>query len=559
MADLAQVEEAFLKAHQAGDKQAAAALAGEVRRLRAQPAPEPNPSAGGGELSIGPIRTGIQTPEWLDRGLAGAGQTLSGIGTGAQQVGAAVADFVNPRRKQLSDLVTGAQPLSRVDELRQQVGEQRRLDAPLMDTTAGKVGAVLGGVAALAPTAMIPGANTYTGATTIGALTGLLQPSESGKETLLNVGLGGAGGAAGQAIANRLGALAQARGNQVTQGQQAAAQAGEAIGMRNTPGKASGSRVLQRLEAAAESNPITSGGFDAIKQNNQRVVNRAAAQSIGETADELSSPVLQRAEQRIGQVFNSVADRTPVPLDPQQVGGRLRQIAQEADGMLMGNARLEQNGLWQRLDDFVNGNGGASREQLRQLSSNLGKAARNNMTQQNGDRALGEAMFAAQEVVEDAIQGTLTAAQRQAYAQAREQYRNLMTLTAKTNVVNPSSGNVSGRGLATTLMQKDRAGFTMGGNNSDLHSAARFTQAFPDIVGDSGTATRSMGAADYLAGLPGNLLARLYLSQPVTAAARAGAGAAGIAGQLGSPLANRLAVPAGVAAAGPLANYLAQQ
>ena len=124
--------------------------------------------------------------------------------------------------------------------------------------------------------------------------------------------------------------------------------------------------------------------------------------------------------------------------------------------------------------------------------------------------------------------------------EARGQYRDLMNLTAKTNVVNPTSGNVSGRGLANTLMQKDRGGFTMGGNNSDMYSAARFTQAFPDIVGNSGTATRSMGPADYLTGIPGNLLMRLYLSQPVTAAAAAGAGAAGTAARLANTPANAL-------------------
>ena len=36
MADLAQVEAAFLKADAAGDTEAATALAGEVRRLRAE-------------------------------------------------------------------------------------------------------------------------------------------------------------------------------------------------------------------------------------------------------------------------------------------------------------------------------------------------------------------------------------------------------------------------------------------------------------------------------------------------------------------------------------------
>lgn len=431
---------------------------------------------------------------------------------------------------------------------RADVEEQRKTDAPLMATTAGKVGNFAGAVGMAAPTALVPGANTVAGAGVVGSLMGLLQPSTSTKETLTNVALGGTGGAVGQGVMNRISAAAARPGTQLTQGQQQAAAGGEALGMRLTPGKASGSRALQKMEAAAESHPLTSGGFDAIKTQNQRVVNRSAARAIGENVEELSSPVLARAEQRLGAVFDSVADRTPVALDPQTYGARLQQILADSDGMLMGNAQLGQNGLIRRLDDFVNNRGGATREQLRQLSSNLGKAARNNMTSQNGDRALGESLFAAQEMVEDAIAGTLNATQRAAYDTAREQYRNLMTLTARSNVVNPASGDVSGRSLATSLMTRDRAGYTMGGNNAEMYDAARFVQAFPEIVGNSGTATRSIGAADYLTGLPGNLLMRAYLSPPVAAAARAGAGATGTGARLADNRMSQILMrPAGIA------------
>lgn len=437
---------------------------------------------------------------------------------------------------------------------RKDVEEQRKLDAPLMNTTAGKVGNFAGAVGTMIPTALIPGANTVAGAGAIGALSGLLQPSVSTGETVGNLLLGGAGGAGGQAVMNGITRVAARPGTALTQGQQQAAQGGNALGMRLTPGKASGSTTLQKMEAALESHPLTSGGFDAIKNQNQRILNRSSARAIGENADELSTHVLAQAENRLGQVFDAVADATPVPLDPQQVGPRLQQILQDADGLVvlpgmhgrMGG--LADHPLWRQIDNFANTQGGATREQLRALSSKLGKAARSNMTTQAGDRELGQALFRAQEVIEDSIQGTLAPAEQAAYNAAREQYRNLMTLTAKTNVVNPSSGNVSGRGLATTLMQRDRGGFTMGRNGSEMYDAARFTQAFPDIVGNSGTATRSIGAADYLTGLPGNMLTRMYLSRPVAAAAGAGAGAVGTGARLmDNRLAQLLMRPVGIA------------
>lgn len=483
-------------------------------------APKIDPSAGGGTLRVGPLDTGIKTPEWLNRGLAGAGKAFYDVGQGVGQL-------------------TGQ--VSRAD-----VEDRRKLDAPLMETTAGKLGNLAGNVALLAPTAAIPGANTLTGAGAIGAAAGLMQPSASTGETIANVGLGGAGGMAGQAIASGIGKIAARQGNMITQGQRASAAGGEALGMRLTPGKASGSAVLQKMEAALESNPMTTGGFDAIKQTNQKALNRAAAKSIGESADELSTPILAQAEQRIGAVFNSIKDKTPVALDPNTVPQKLNQLIQDTEGMIGGNASLADNPLIGRLDEFTF-KGGATREQLRNLSSKLGNAAKNNMTTPNGDRELGRALFAAQDIVEDSIEGSLSATQKQAYSEARSQYRNLMNLTAKTNVVNPSSGNVTGRSLATTLMQKDRGGFTMGRNDTDLYNAARFSQAFPDIVGNSGTATRSIGPADYLTGLPGNILSRMYLSAPVTAAARAGAGGAGIAARMAERPASLLARPIGTA------------
>lgn len=506
-----------------------------AKAYRASRAPTPqkqpaiDPSEGGGRLQFatpfGTVNTGIKTPQWLERGLAGIGKAFADTGEGIAQL-----------TDRPLDAVAGG---NRVDQRRAQIAETRQLDAPLMDTTAGTVGNVLGNAALVAA---VPGGSTLRGAAAVGGGLGLLQPSESNGETLTNVALGAGGGAAGRGVANLIGSTAQRAGTLLTQGQQDAAAAGQRMGMRLTPGKASGSTALQKMEAGLEANPLTTGGFDAIKRTNQRALNRAAARSIGENVDEVSSAVLSRAEDRIGRVFDSVADATPVRLDPQTVGGQLRQLVQDTEGLIGNNGRLTDNGLIQRLDDFVNTNGGASREQLRALSSKLGKAARSNMTSQAGDRELGQALFGAQSIVEDAIEGSLGNAQRASYGEARGQYRNLMNLLSG-QAVNEASGNVNARSLASVLRSKDRAGYTMGRNASDLNDATRFVKAFPEVVGDSGTATRSMGPTDYLMGLPGNLLTRAYLSRPVAAAARGGVGAAGVASRLTQQPANLLGMP----------------
>jgi hypothetical protein len=100
-----------------------------------------------------------------ERVLAGAGKAFADLGRGAGQY----LGLVN----------------------RSDVAESRKRDAALMNTGGGLAGNIAGNLAALLPTAMIPGANTYTGAAAIGAMTGALQPSVSTGETLQNTALGG--------------------------------------------------------------------------------------------------------------------------------------------------------------------------------------------------------------------------------------------------------------------------------------------------------------------------------------------------------------------------------
>lgn len=115
-----------------------------------------------------------------DRVLAGIGKAFTDVGRGAGQLFGMVS--------------------------RDDVRSSRRTDADLMSTTGGKVGNVVGNVAALLPSAFIPGAATIPGAAAIGAASGLIQPSESTAETLKNVGFGGVAGAGGVVAGRAVGA-----------------------------------------------------------------------------------------------------------------------------------------------------------------------------------------------------------------------------------------------------------------------------------------------------------------------------------------------------------------
>lgn len=110
--------------------------------------------------------------------LAGTGKAYADIGRGASQL-------------------VGAGPSGA------EVSEQRRLDQPLMRTAGGVTGNVAGNITALAPLALVPGANTIAGAGALGATMGALQPTESTGERLTNMGKGFALSSGTQAVANK--------------------------------------------------------------------------------------------------------------------------------------------------------------------------------------------------------------------------------------------------------------------------------------------------------------------------------------------------------------------
>lgn len=295
--------------------------------------------------------------------------------------------------------------------------------------------------------------------------------------------------------------------------QQRVAAEGRRLGMQLTPGQATGSRALQQLEARLESQPATSGPFNTLKANNARVLQRAAAQSIGESSDTLDDAVLARADDRIGRVFESVADDNARNIDPQEFLGFIGGLQADARGLVRG---VGSHPLIEDLIGFAQ-NGQATGRQLQNLTSKLGKAARMNMTSLNGDRELGLSLYRAKDYVDDLLMQGMSSEQAQIFNQARQQYRNLLLLTQRVNTVNPSNGVVNPRTLASVLQSKDRRGYLFGENQSALYNATRFAQAFQPIVGDSGTATRMGGSLtipDIIVRIPMSLASRAYLSGP---------------------------------------------
>lgn len=296
----------------------------------------------------------------------------------------------------------------------------------------------------------------------------------------------------------------------LTTGQQQAAEGGQALGMRLTPGAQTGSRTLQQIDARLQSVPATSAPFNSLIANNQRILNQSTATGIGENASEVSSGVMGQAYGRMGDVFDSARSPNNVLMtNPEETTTALNAIDSEAEGLLPGSGSVRDNVLVKRLES-LSSSGSINTEQLGKLSSKLGNVAYKNMSQPGGDRDLADALYRVKDHADELLMRTMSPEEAATYAATKGQYRNLMNVSPP-SVTNSASGNVSGLNLANRLASKDRSGFTFGGNQTPMYAAARFTKAFPSIVGDSGTATRSEGLTGLLMSIPGNIASYGYM------------------------------------------------
>lgn len=477
----------------------------------------------------------------LEAGLAGAGKTVADVGRGAGQWLGLVS--------------------------RDDVAESRKLDAPLMETTAGKVGNFAGNVAMVAPTAMIPGASTIPGAAAVGAVAGALQPSVSGMETALNIGLGGVGGAAGQKVANVAGKyVAGKAAAQATQKATAAKQAMDA-GYVIPPADLDNRFVTQavsglsgKIKTAQEASAKNQGVTNTLARKELGLPSGApldvgALESIRKTAGQAYEAVGATGTVQPGAAYDAALDRIIAPFQKAAAGfpnAKPNPVVAEIESL--------------RSQAF---DAAAAVEKIKLLraDADAAYAARNT--------AAGRAFKDASKALEDALDAHLVA--NNAPADLLKGYREARHLIAKTYTVqkalNPETGDVSAQVLARELSK----GKPLSG---DIKTAARAGQAFPKATQALKETPKSLSPLDFataglgLMGSGGNPLAVAGLI------ARPGARAALLSGpaqrmalrEAMSPQANALArilqrepvalpmgVLSGLGGANALSAYLSQQ
>lgn len=413
-------------------------------------------------------------------GMSGTQRFLAGVGKNMTDLARGVGQLI-------PEGLPGS--VSRAD-----VVAARKLDAPLMNTGAGAAGNFAGSLAMLAPTAMIPGANTVAGAGAIGAVTGLLQPSTSTTETLTNIVLGGAGGAGGQKVANTLPGMAQgfsqsakdAAANQAAASAQrfSAAQRGNQLGYVTPPADLNPG-VVSELASGLSGKIKTA---QVASQRNQSVTDKLARKALGLADDAvLDADALQA-------IRNQAATTGYAPI--RQAG----QIAADADytkaldsiaSQYQGAARSFPGAAKNPVLEMVEGlraqafDAGDGLDMVKVLREAADKAYR------SGDSGLGKASKAAADAIESQVDRALSASGN---TDAVKAFRESRKLIAKTYTVqkalNPETGSVNAQALAKELGKGKPL-------SDELRDVAQFATAFPKASQALKEAPKSVSPLDF--------------------------------------------------------------
>lgn len=405
--------------------------------------------AGGASAATGP------TGSTLENIAAGSGKAVADAMRGAVlRSGQALANAPAslPMLSGLNMLLekVGVSPRRAVEDVKADIAESRRLDAPLMATGGGVAGNLATNALLLAPTAA---ANTPAAAGVIGGLAGLGQPALTAREGVVNTLLGVAGGAGSQYVANKVPALLQSR-----------VDAAKAVQSANAP-RFDAARAAARegyvippadLEPGMLSEAV-SGLSGKIKtaqtasQRNQLVTDRLAKRALGVPEDEvLSAQGLQAIRNEAAATGYAPVRNSGMVKADQQYQKALDAIAEEYRGASKAFPGLADNGVPEMIGKLQQPLFDASGavDGIRVLRAMADKA----YTQ--GDKIMGKASKSAADAVEGMLERHLEAAGNPG---ALDAFRQARTLIAKTYSVqkglNSETGSVSAAALAKQLQK----------------------------------------------------------------------------------------------------------
>lgn len=391
-----------------------------------------------------------------DKIAAGAGSAITNLGLGIKQrflEAAKSASDTFPSLKSLDQSLTGTNADERLAATQADIADKRRLDAPLMATTAGKVGSVGADIGVGTLAALAPGGQSLAGALLSGGAMGAAEPTMGNESALKNAKTGAVMGGAGYGLGKLIGygagklsdlASAKAAANSVKDANTAAMRdAGYAIPVsQSNPGS-----------VIANTADIVAGGRPKMAQaasiQNQQVTNALAGKALGVPENTPITPELLNGirDDAFNAGYAPLRQAGMVTPGPSYTAA-LDSIDAASKGASRSFPDAVKNGIEPLIDSLrvKSFDAGDAVDMTRILRETADKAYR------SGDNALGKASKQASNALEDAIQEHLS---QSGSPDAVKAFQDARTLMAKTysvqKALNPETGNISAANLGAQL------------------------------------------------------------------------------------------------------------
>jgi hypothetical protein len=256
---------------------------------------------------------------------------------------------------------------------------------------------------------------------------------------------------------------------------------------------------------------------------------RAALRRVGENANRADGPTIDRAFARIGQQFDDLAARNTLRAD-QRLAGDLQTTVQEYFSVVNASQRapIVEDTVREVYTALQRTGGTLAGDAYQSLRSRLDRVRRSTK-----DPELSQALGGLREALDGAMERSVSTADRAAWREARNQYRNMIVIEKAATGAGEkvAEGLISPSQLRNAVVQQNRRQYARG--QGDFAELARAGEAVMKPLPQSGTAPRAAasGAMQVLggfagheaAGLPGAALgvaapaaaARTLMSRPV--------------------------------------------
>ncbi|MEJ1966495.1 MAG: hypothetical protein WDO56_35135 [Gammaproteobacteria bacterium] len=292
----------------------------------------------------------------------------------------------------------------------------------------------------------------------------------------------------GAAIPNTVAArIAQPVRGQLTPGQQETVATADANDIPIDAASRTGSTFLRRMRNLSSDNPFTAGGQKEFSDTQKTAINRAMLRTIGEDAPRATPEVMGRANDRIGQAMDDIAQRNPAQFDTVLAGD-----IQQAQNTLVRTVPESMRGpIETNISDIFEAaqqNGGVIPGPVYQRT----RAALQTLSQ---DPKVAPVAMDLREALDNALARSIqNPDDAPALQQARLQWRNMRTIEGA--ISKDNEGNISPAIVANTLGTKgmgNRNRSVYGRGNQELPELARAGKAIMDQDPNSGTPLRLAG------------------------------------------------------------------